>query len=94
MAFLKARLPLGRPRGGRLKKPEERSTRQVRITLELWNFIEANKWVNETQSDAIFRMIRQANHERNQAQKKVDALEERLQSVFLMKSQYIIREGS
>lgn len=81
MAFLKVRTSRrGRPRGsGLLKKPEHKSSISAKITPELRDFIDAERTTNETLSDTIFRLIRQARLEKISWRKKVDALEERLE---------------
>lgn len=72
----------GRPKGsGTLTKPEYKSTKPARISPELWIFLQSQRQEGETMSQTIFRLIRQANHKSINAQKKVDALQERLQEV-------------
>ena len=95
MSFLKVRRPSGnkrgRPRGsGFLKKPEQKSTKQTRLSQELWDLVETERGKNETMSETILRLIRVARQNYIAARKKADALEERL---TLVKSQYIYAKG-
>lgn len=89
MSFLKAKRGTsgirGRPRGsGFIKKPEDKSTIPAKLSQNLWAFLQAQRKMDETLSETIFRLIRQANHDRNAAIKKVDALEKRLQQFYNM----------
>lgn len=69
----------GRPQGsGNLKHPSRKSTVSAKISPELVELIEAERRLGETVSDTIMRMIRQHAYNSIAAQKKVDALEERL----------------
>lgn len=85
MSFLKVKTGTygirGRPKGsGNLKKPEEKSSIPAKISPNLWAFIRSQRLIDETLSETIFRLIRQANHKSIDAQKKVEALEEQLQT--------------
>lgn len=75
----------GRPKGsGFIKKPEDRSTIPAKLSQNLWAFLQSQRKIDETLSETIFRLIRTANHDRNAALKKVDALEKRLQEFYNM----------
>lgn len=76
----------GRPKGsGFIKKPENKSTIPARLSPDLWAFIQSHRRINESISDTIFRMLREANLSKIEYRKKADALEERLTEV---ESQY------
>ena len=87
MSFLKVKSRhsglRGRPKGsGFIKKPEDKSTIPAKLSQNLWAFLQAQRRMDESLSETIFRLIRQANHDRNTALKKVDALERRLQQFY------------
>lgn len=69
----------GRPIGSGLhSNPAHKSTVPARISPELWEYVQSEKSVNETISDTIFRLIRQARHDKIKARKNVDALQVQL----------------
>ena len=84
----------GRPKNsGVLKPPERKATEPAKLSPELLDIVRSERRFNESYSDTILRLLLEKSKKYVAARKKADALEERLQSVLLMKSQYIIREG-
>lgn len=87
MSFIKAKRgyglnlhnkQIGRPKGsGNLKLPDYKSTIPAKLSPALVEMIEVERRNNESYSDTILRLIRHANHQRNEAIKKYDALLER-----------------
>ena len=79
----------GRPRGsGLIKKPEKKSTIPAKLTPELWALIQSQRQLNESLSETISRMLREANHSKIEMRKKADALEERLNGMYENRYQY------
>lgn len=73
---------VGRPKGsGNLKPKDHKSTRPAKLSPELHDFVESNRRPGETISETIFRLIRENAHKNIIAQKKVDALQERLEDL-------------
>lgn len=73
---------IGRPKGsGNLKHPDHKSTKPAKLSPELYEIIDSEVRHGETISETILRLIRSNAQQHMNARKKVDALQERLQTL-------------
>jgi hypothetical protein len=73
---------MGRPRNsGTPKKPEKKSTVSCRISPELYELVECQRANYETISDTIMRMLTTTASLHNEARKKANALDRRLEEL-------------
>lgn len=47
----------GRPKGTILKKPETKATKQMRLSQELWDWLQPHTRKNETYSETLVRLL-------------------------------------
>lgn len=79
----------GRPKGSGIpKKPENKSTKGIRISPELWDIVYTSQNPHETVSETLLRLLRSGAQNYIQMRKKAEALEERIELLQLEKTKH------